>query len=176
MRTIRVIQTIYIVVLALLDLVFTSVFKNVPIGNSLFVSNLAFMGLVLLTRNDNIEDSVLKAAGLGLWMDMNHINSFPLYIVVYVVTILFVRTWSRYLGYNLGEFIVMVIIAIFFKEILLYIGLVLTQGYSIQFINYVSTRVFWVLLGNILLIPIVRKTYDIAHMQIVKRAKNMYVR
>lgn len=176
MRTIRIIQTLYIVSLAVIDLVLTALFKQVPIANSIFISNLAFMGLILLTRNDNIEDSVLRAAGLGLWMDMNHINSFPMYITVYVLTVLFVRTWSSYLGYNLGEFIVMIIISLFFKEILLYIGLVFTQGYSIRFENYVSNRMFWVVLGNLVFIPIVRKTYDIAHMQIVKRAKNMYIR
>ncbi|QIK70213.1 hypothetical protein G7062_07885 [Erysipelothrix sp. HDW6C] len=176
MRTIRFAHFAYVVVMLLLDSIINAVFRQFAWSHITFISNLAFMAILLLTQNDSREETIIKAGLLGIWMDLNHIASFPIFFIAYTVTVVMVRLWDRHIGTTALEFVVMVIIAIFVKEIITFVLIYFLKGFNQSLAQFMSTRIFWVVLGNIALIPVVRYGYNVMHKQILKRAQNVYMR
>ena len=116
MRYIRFMHFAFIVCLLMVDTVIAGVVNSLPVGNITFVSNLAFLGLILLIQTDSSKESIAKAALLSVWMDLNHISSFPVFFVSYVVTVLVMRVWQRQIGGNIIEFAIIAIVALFIKS------------------------------------------------------------
>lgn len=176
MRIIRWMHFGYIVLLVLMDNIGNAVLGSVLPTSIVFVSNLSFLGLLLLTQNESPTESIIKAGLLGIWMDLNHVGTFPMFFSAYTLTILTVRIWDRYMGTSALEFIVVSVIALFIKELILYFEIITFKHVSLGLMSYISIRTFWVIILNILMIPIVRYLYKQMHRLIMKRAQNLYIR
>ncbi|CAM2794057.1 hypothetical protein ERTO105960_03195 [Erysipelothrix tonsillarum] len=176
MRMIRWMHFLYILVLLVLDSIFNSIFMQLGLTSITFVSSLHFLGLMLLTQNDSPTESIVKAVLLGVWMDLCHIGSFPLFFVSYSVTIAILRVWDRYIGTSTLEFLVLAVIGLFIKEMLIFGMLPLVKGVSYSLITFISTRTLWVIIGNLILLPIAMTLYKWMHRLIMQRVQNLYMR
>lgn len=176
MRSVRRLHTLFLVVLFILDLFIDSFAAAFLPGRILFISNLHFMGILILSQHGTKESSLIKAAIFGLLMELIHSGTFPIYIIAYCVSVSIIRMWERYIGYSVIEFIIMVVIGLFLKEVLIYGGAILLNSYTLNLFDFIATRVFWVIVGNVMLIPIVRKGYALTHKAIMKRAENIYLK
>ncbi|WP_159636801.1 hypothetical protein [Erysipelothrix anatis] len=176
MRTIRLMHFVYIVILLCLDGVLNALGRQFLIPQFTFVSNMAFMGLIMLSQNDSREESIIKAMILGIWLEFNYMDSFPIFFVSFALTMLIVRLFDRHIGYSVSEFILLIIVSLFIKEIITYIMAWYSKGYNQEFMAFLAYRSFWVLLGNLMLIPIVRFGYSKMHQYILKKAQNLYMR
>ena len=107
---------IFIASLLLLDTFISGIFNSIGFKQIFFVSNLAFLGIVLLIQNDSRKESILKAILLSFWMDLNHVDSFPVFFVSYTITILIMRLWQRQISGTYLEFSVIAVVALFIKE------------------------------------------------------------
>lgn len=176
MRSVRRLHTLFLVLLFIFDLIINSFAAAFLPIHILFISNLHFMGILILSQHETKESSLVKAAVFGLVMELIHSGTFPVYIIAYCVSVSIIRMWERYIGYSVIEFIIMVVIGLFLKEVLIYGGALLLNNYALNMFDFIATRVFWVIVGNVLLIPIVRKGYALTHKAIIKRAENIYLK
>ncbi|EFY09762.1 hypothetical protein PT250_06505 [Erysipelothrix rhusiopathiae] len=176
MRMIRWMHFLYIVVLLVLDSIFNAIFTQLGLSSLTFVSSLHFLGLMLLTQNDSQTESIIKAILLGIWMDLCHIGSFPMFFVSYSITIALLRVWDRYIGTSTFEFLVLAVIGLFIKEMLIFGMLPLVKGVSYSLITFISTRTLWVIIGNLILLPIAMTLYKLMHRMIMQRVQNLYMR
>lgn len=175
MRSVRRFHTLFLVILFVLDLAINSFAMSFMPSRIIFISNLHFMGILILSQHESKESSLIKAVVFGILMELIHSGTFPVYIIAYIISIVLIRIWERYIGYSAIEFVIMVVIGLFLKEVLIYGLAVILNHYTVSFFNFIATRVFWVIAGNVLLIPIVRKGYSMTHKAIMKRAENIYL-
>ncbi|MEG0327567.1 MAG: hypothetical protein RR565_05825 [Erysipelothrix sp.] len=176
MRKIRFLHFVYLSALLVLDS-FLNVFVNEFLSSKiLFISNLHFLGLILLTQNDSKVESVVKAFLLGMWMDLTHVSTFPVFMIAYTGTIIILRWWDRHIGSSTFEYVLIGVVGLFIKEVALYILIVLTKNLQTSFMSFLAFRTFWVILGNVILCVIPLKLYQKMHSSILKQAQNIYVR
>lgn len=175
MRGIQRIHALFLIVLFIIDLFISSVTKAYLPSSILFISNLHFMGILILGKNDPKETTLIRAIIFGVIMDLIHLDSFPIYMTSYVLSVLIIRMWDRYIGYSVFEFIIMVIIALFLKEFITFTCITLISSYSVSIPYFIGSRIIWVIIGNVILIPVVRKENAKVHMIILKRAENIYL-
>lgn len=173
MRYIRIMHFLFVSALALIDLVLTSLFANVFPSSIYLISNLAFLGIVLLIQNDSTRESIVKAALLALWMDINHLNSFPVFLVTYVLTVSIMRLWQRQINNSFLEFSIIAVVALFIKETIKYMMVLqmmsATMGYSI----YLSKYILPTILSNLIFIFPLILFYKKIHHLILSKTQNL---
>ena len=172
MRYIRIMHFLFVSALAISDLVITSAFSHILPSSIYVVSNLAFLGIILLIQNDSSNESIFKAALLSLWMDINHINTFPIFFVSYVVTVAIMRLWQRQITSNFMEFSVIALVAIFLKESLQFFMMTRGLDMNVSYINFLSFRVMPSIMVNILLIYPLLVFYKKIHHVILSQTQN----
>lgn len=176
MRSVKRIHALYLISLFLIDLILSSLALAFLPKAILFVSNLHFMGILILSQNETKESSMLKALLFGLVMELIHVGTFPVFIISYTLSVVVIRQWERYLGFTVLEFLIMVVIALFIKEVIGYGLAVVLNNYAVSFFNFGATRLVWTIIGNVCILPIVFKGYKITHAAIMKRAENLYMK
>ena len=176
MRSVRRLHTLYLVVLFMLDLVINSLAVSFLPNRILFLSNLHFMGILILSQHESKESTLIKALVFGILMELMHLGTFPVFIIAYILSIVIIRIWERYIGFSVIEFIIMVVIGLFLKEMFIYGLSIIFNSTTNSIFIFIATRVFWVILGNVILIPVVRMGYQLTHKAIMKRAENIYLK
>lgn len=176
MRVVRFMQAAFLIILLLLDLLIGSVFSTFSTGSIVFVSSLHILGLVILAQNDNLVEMMVKVIAVTVWLDLNHIASYPVFLFSYVITFLIFYRWRKYVGSTSLEFLVMTILVLFIKEFMMYIALVMFKSYEGSLIGFIANRSFWVILGNVIFVPFVMWLHKQMHRIILQRAQNVYMR
>lgn len=172
MRYIRIMHFLFVSTLAISDLVVTSAFSHILPSSIYVVSNLAFLGIILLIQNDSNNESILKAALLALWMDINHINTFPIFFVSYVVTVAVMRLWQRQITSTFMEFSIIALVSIFLKESIQFILITRALDMNVTYINYLSFRMMPSIIVNILLVYPLLVFYKKIHHVILNQTQN----
>lgn len=164
---------LFLAVLVIFDSIITGVVKNIGSHQFLFISNLAFLGIILLIQNDNSKETFIKAAILAFWMDINHINSFPVFFISYTITVLIMRLWQRQITTSFFEFVVIAIVALFIKESLMFITMKQILNIQFSFMNFLGNRVFIVILGNSLFVYPLLNFYKKIHRIILNETQDL---
>ena len=164
---------VFVSVLALIDLVITSFFNVVIPLPLYFVSNLAFLGIVLLIQNDSSTESIMKAALLSLWMDLNHVNSFPVFFVSYVITITLMRLWQRQINSSFLEFSIIAVVALFIKETIKFTMILQTMNMTMGYSVYLAYYILPTILLNLVFIYPILVFYKKIHHLILSRTQNL---
>ncbi len=176
MRVVRFMQGGFLALLLVLDLVVGSFVSTMSTGTVVFVSSLHFLGIVLMSQNDSLLELMAKVFVVSVWLDLNHLASYPVFMFAYVITFLIMYRWRKYVGSNTLEFMVMAILCLFIKEVLMYVALSMFRSYSGSLIGFFTYRSFWVIAGNMIFVPLVVWLHKQMHRIILQRAQNMYMR
>lgn len=176
MRTVRLMQYLYLGLLILFDVFFAVIFKSFGFTNINFISSMAFVGLLVFQQTDSPGELAVKVLIASFWLELNHVNSFPMFISVYLLTFLITGIVKQLIGTEIQEFYIVVILAMSLKELLMYIMLILFKGLHMSLLTFIVQRSFWVILGALLVIPIVISMNKSMHRKILQRAQNMYMR
>lgn len=176
MRYVRLMHGVFLASLLVLDLIIGSLVVSLSTSAVVFVSSLHFIGLILLMQNDDIVEIMVKVFLVSVWLDLNHIGSFPVFLIAYMTTFLIMYRWRKYVGSTIHELAIMVILGLFVKEVLMYVGLIMFQSYSGSLIGFITYRSFWVIFGNLVFVPLVIVIHKQMHRLIMQRAQNMYMR
>lgn len=172
MRYIRIMHFLFVSSLALIDLVLTSFFSHLFPSSFFFISNLAFLGIVLLIQNDSTQETMIKAGLLSLWLDLNHLNSFPIFFVAYLLSAAIMRLWERQINSSYLEFSIIALVSIFIKESIQY--LLMTQGLKmiLSYQAFLAYRIMPTLLLNVALVYPLLVFYKKIHHIILKQTQN----
>lgn len=176
MRTVRLMQYGLLAFLILCDSILTVIFNNIGLNNINFISSMAFIGLLLFQQTDSPVELGFKVLVAGMWLELNHVDSFPMFISSYLITFLMVGLLKRWIGNELQEFYIVVILAISLKETIMYLMLILFKNVDISLLNFVVQRSFWVIGGSLLMVPFVVSMNKRMHRHILQRAQNLYMR
>lgn len=176
MRFVRLMQAAFLAILLLLDLVIGSVVTVISPSSLIFISSLHFLGLVLLAQNDTLFELLVKVFCVSLWLDLNHIGSYPVFMFSYMTTFLVIFYLRKYVGSTGLEMTLMVILSLFLKEVLMFFSLSLFKAYSGSLVGFIAYRSFWVIIGNLVFIPLVIWLHKQMHRAILQRAQNLYMR
>lgn len=175
MRTVRVMQYLYLAFLLLCDTVLAVLFNNLGLANINFISSMAFIGLLLFQQTDTPVESAIKVFVVGFWLELNHVATFPVFISTYLLTFLIMGLLKQFIGSEIQEFYILVIVALSLKEVIMYLILVGFKGMIMSPLNFVVVRSFWVILGSLAMIPFVIRMNQRMHRYILQRAQNMYL-
>lgn len=175
MRSIRYHQAGFLAGLFVLDLIINALAANFIPPQFLFISNLNFMGILILSQHETKEASIIRALVFGGIMELIHVNSFPVYLISYGVTIVILRQWERYIGDSVLEFMMLVVLGLFIKEMFVFTLVRFLNGSTLSLMYFMASRVLWVLVGNVLLIGVVRGSYRKMHAKILRKAENVYL-
>lgn len=176
MSSVKRYHFIFLTALFIIDLIINSITAAYIPHQIRFISNLHFMGILILSQHESKEQSLFKAFVFGIIMELIHVNSFPIYILSYTLTVAIILQWERYLGFSVLEFLITIVIALFIKETMIYALVYIMNTHSVYFFNFLAARVFWVIIGNVMLSFIVFKGYKRTHQAILKRAENIYMK
>lgn len=173
MRYIRIMHFLFLGALIIADTVITSVFSQLSGSSFHYVSNLAFLGIILLIQNDNSRETLFKAAILSIWMDLNHVNSFPIFFVSYILTVTIMRLWERQITSSFMEFAVIALVALFIKDSLQYILVTQLLHVNLSYALYVAYRTVPSLIGNLLMVYPILVFYKKIHHVILNQTQNL---
>lgn len=165
MRYRYLIHSLTFVALFALDFIFQSLFNTTHLTHIFFVSHLHFVGLVLYAREDDRVEITTKVLLVCLVMDLLQFKSFPVYYISYGLSILIIRFWHRHISDTYFERVLIVSLALFIKETLLFNVLKFQGQVSINYFMFLSSRSLWIILFTSVLLPI--------PYQIIKRTDKM---
>lgn len=175
MRTVRLWQYLFLAFLMFCDTVLAVIFNNIGLSNINFISSMAFIGLLLFQQTDSKADLAIKIVIVGFWMELNHVDSFPMFLASYLLTFIIMGLLKQFIGTEIQEFYILVILAVSLKEFIMYLLLVLFKGVHINLINFIVQRSFWVIIGALVVVPFVVSLNKKMHRKILEKAQNMYI-
>lgn len=173
MLYIRLMHLFFIVVLLIADALVNAIGVSFGFNFVSVVGNLTFLGILLLMQNDDDKQTILKLFLLSLWMDLNHVNSFPIFLISYFGTLIFIRYWKRHITTNLVEFSSVAILALFIKETITYVMIGRVYAIEISFLTFFVERIFWVIVINVLLIYPLLWFYKKIHHAILTKTQDL---
>ncbi len=163
MRYKYAVNTLSFVFVFFLDFIVQSIFNLSMSTRLLFVSQMHFILLVLYAREDSRDDIVLKVVLVAFFMDLIQYKSFPVYYISYGLAIMLIRFWHRHISDSYMEFVLLTGVALFVKEILLFMSLRIMNETTVGLTSFIVSRSLWVVLGNLLLFYIPYKVYRVAN-------------
>lgn len=163
----------FLFVLMLADVLLNAILTQVLPGSFIFSPKLTFIGLVLLMQNENVEKTLLKGVFLSMWMDLNHLSSFPIYLISYLLTILLVSYWKRHISTNIIEFSTIALVAIFIQENIAFLIAKNIHQIQMSYQYFLAFRFFGIAIFNILLIPLILNLYKRVHHAILAKTQDL---
>ncbi|WP_157777149.1 hypothetical protein [Erysipelothrix larvae] len=136
-----------------------------------FVSQMSFMGLILSIRNDEVKEYGLRFLVLCLIMNLFHYDSYPVYLLSFGISVVIVKYWYRHIGSSFIEWLVIMTLALFIREFVMYLGLVMFHNYVGSFMFFMAKRGVWVILINLLLFKFVMNIRSFFHGLLIKRTR-----
>lgn len=176
MRTVRLMHALFLGGLVLLDTILAVVFKNVGFGGVNFISSFAFIGLLLFQQTDSNPELIVKILFVSTWLELNHVDSFPIFIASYLLTFLIMGIIKTLVGNEIQEFYILVILALSLKELITYILLISLKNLDMSLMTFIVQRSFWVIMGSLVMIPFVVSLNKKMHRRILQKAQNTYMR
>lgn len=174
MRYRYLIHALSIFILFVFDFVIQAVFNVAHIRPFFFVSQLHFIGLVLYAREDSRFEILTKVLAVSFIMDLFHYKSYPVYYISYGLSILVVRFWHRHISDSYLEKLLMVYLAIFMKETLLFYLLKIFEHINLSYFMFLSNRSIWIILFSSLLLPLALWVYNFSEKQVRSYAHQHY--
>lgn len=155
MRYIRLLHFLYLGLLIILDLILSTVYHQFPflLATS---SNLALIGLIVLSKTEAVTNTILKGLVLALVWDLLHIQSFPIFMISITLSLLFAQSWNRHIGSSTLEIMVQSAVTLFLKQSIIWLLLPLVKGISISYFpDFMQEYILWTVLINMLWVPFV---------------------
>jgi len=165
-------KLIYLFFCFFVDILLSSIFPvdyaNVRLN---FVSNMGIIGIMFISRDLDIKNSLLLAFVFGLFIDLTHYSYFLLIALSYTVTIFIMRNWSNQVNESIPEIIILGVLTIFVQNSIVFFIMRLLNLSSYSFILWVTHRQFMTLLGNIPIIVLAYFAYNIKNQFEIKKDK-----
>lgn len=141
-------------VLFLIDFVIQSFFNLGSFERVMFVSQLHFLALVFYAKEDSRTDITVKVLLVAFFLDLLQLKSFPVYYFSYGLSLIVIRVWYRHIDDSYMEIVLISGLALFIKEVLLYVSLLATSNTGYSLMSFIEIRSLWVILFNLMLLPI----------------------
>lgn len=174
MKQRSLIYTLFIFFWLLVDFAVQSLANQRLFGPIVFVSQLHFLALLLMTNIDDRKEIVIKVLIISFIMDLFHYNSFPVFYISYGLSAILVRVWYRHIGSTLVETMVLMALGLFAKEIFLYGSLWVFLGTRFSLVDFLTTRSMIVILGNLVLFPLVNTSFKYIQRQVDSSINNYF--
>lgn len=174
MRKRQIYYGILLVLLLIIDFIIQSVFSLRMFRWIGFVSQLHFLGLLLMTDVDSRLEITLKVIVVAFVMDLFHYGSFPIYYISYGLSAMVVRIWYRHIGKTFVETTVLMAVGLFLKEVFLYASLYVFKGMHYPFTEFLATRSIWIIIGNLVLFPIAYSLFNYVERKIDSESNNYF--
>jgi len=115
----------------------------------LFVPQLTFMCILLITQRKPLSQVMLIALTIGIILDLNQSGYVLLNTLTYTATIYLVYLWLTRVSESVFETLLLIIVAIFCRELFVYGYMSIFNFSHLTFINWFTYREFLTLLGHI---------------------------
>jgi rod shape-determining protein MreD len=115
----------------------------------LFVPQFTFLCILLLTQRKPLAQVILIALTIGIILDFNQSGYIFLNTLTYTVTIYLVYLWLTRVSESMFETLLLVIVAIFCKELMVYAYMLVFNITHLSFIHWFTYREFLTLIGHI---------------------------
>lgn len=165
-------KLIYLFFCFFMDILFSIIFPvdyaNVRLS---FVSNMGIIGIMFISRELDIKNSLLLAFVFGLFIDLTHYSYFLLMALSYTITIFIMRNWSNQVNESIPEIIILGVLTIFVQNSIVFIIMRLLNLSSYSFILWMTYRQFLTLLGNIPIIVLAYYAYNVKNQLEIKKDK-----
>lgn len=170
------IHAAFIVSCALLDVVLTTVFSQIFGYPVTVVFSCAFIGILLLSRDESWWEVCIKVILLSIWMDLIHVETFPIYLVSYLIAVGLLFIMSPYFDTTTTHFALLMIVVLFVKEIVLYGMVKLTHVHHESFLHFLGYRSAWVILFAVVSLPLVIYINRVMHGKILQITQKRFMR
>lgn len=154
MRYTRFIHAGLLLFLIMLDFLVQTIFNLRGFPELMFVSQLHFMALLMMTKEDSRTDIIAKVVLVCFFMDLLHYQSFPIFYISYGISAIVIRIWYRHIGDTHLELSLLMALGLFIKEFVMYIVLIFLKNQNVMISDFLVNRAVWVVLGNLCLLPI----------------------
>lgn len=142
--------TLFIGLMVLLDLLISSFISSDFSWRSVdFVPMLSLLFLVFVIIEQPTNKHFVYAFFTGLIVDLMTHSMLFTHAILYVIVLIIMREFQRHFSTSLLEIIVMGMVAIFLKEILLFVWYTLIAQTEISLLQWYTSRLLVTLLGNI---------------------------
>lgn len=156
----RFINLAFVFLCFLLDALLQTIFPvDFELRRLFFVSSLGVVGLMLVVQDMKFNAAWLLALSVGLILDMSQFGYFTLNAFVLMSTIIALRYWSNQVNNSMLELMTLSIVAIFIKELLIFLVMRLSGLSSLSFLNWFIYREFLTLIGHIPLVFVIILIY-----------------
>lgn len=160
MRQSRLVHLGLFMVSFAIDFFIQAIFNTTDLGPLTFVSQIHFLTLLLMTKEDDRFEITFKVILVCLVLDLMHLQTFPIFYVSYGIAAIIIRIWYRHIGETMVELSLLMALGLFVKEIVLYMMLIVTQSQSVPLNDFIIGRTIWVILGNLIFVPLAKWMYD----------------
>lgn len=154
MRYTRLIHAGLLLMLLTLDFLVQTVFNLRGFPELMFVSQLHFMALLMMTKEDSRLEIFVKVILVCFFMDLVHYQSFPIFYISYGIAAIVIRIWYRHIGETHLELSLLMALGLFIKEFVMYILLYVLKDQNVLIRDFLVNRAVWVVLGNLCLLPV----------------------
>ena len=165
-------KLIYLFFCFFMDIFLSNVFPvdyaNVRLS---FVSNMGIIGIMFVSRDLDIKNSLLLAFVFGFFVDLTHYSYFLLMALSYTITIFIIRMWSNQLNESIPEIVILGVLPIFVQNTIVFSIMRFLDLSSYSFLMWMTYRQFLTLLGNIPLIVLAYFAYNIKNQFEIKKDK-----
>lgn len=168
MRYTRFIHAGLLLLLIVLDFMVQTIFNLGGFFELMFVSQLHFIALLMMTKEDSRADIIAKVVLVCFFMDLLHYQSFPIFYISYGISAIVIRIWYRHIGDTYLELSLLMALGLFIKEFAMYIVLYFLKDQNVLISDFLVNRAVWVVLGNLCLLPIAASLFRSANKMIDK--------
>lgn len=165
-------RIIYLIACFLIDTFLSSIFPvdyaNIRLS---FVSNMGIIGIMFVSRDLDVKNTLLLAFLFGIVVDMTHYSFFLLMALSYTITLFIVRIWSNQVNESIPEIIILGVLTIFVHNFIVFFIMRTLNLSTISLLNWVTYRQFLTLIGNIPIILLAYYGYSFMNRVEVRRDK-----
>lgn len=137
------------------DLILGSIFGlGFAQTSSSITPNLMFIALILITYRASFFEMIITSIFVGLFMDSFNKDVLYLSTIIYIISVLIVKGWSMRINDTVIEMILIVLAAVFVKEILLFLYYTIIVGENVSFEFFILNHLMYTLLFNLIFIVI----------------------
>jgi len=146
-----ILQPLYVLVCFILDMIINDLLPfNYAASSMVFIPSLGFCALILVTRKKDLISAFIFSVIVGFIYGLFIPNSLVLYPILFTVAMLITRIWSSNLNDTIIEVLILCMLAIFVKDLLLYLFMKIAGITVISLIGWVRIYLFSAIIGHII--------------------------
>ncbi|MDO4702218.1 MAG: hypothetical protein Q4A47_06345 [Erysipelotrichaceae bacterium] len=147
------INVIFLIICFLVDALLGIIFKNdFALRSFTFIPSGFFLSFMLVVKEKNLFETIIFTFLCGMFMDLIHGDHFLLYALLCLLCGIIYHLWAKHLSESIFEQILILEVILFVKEILLFMYFSISKLIDLSFVNFIESRLFITLLGNIIVI------------------------